>query len=259
MAPPRTYQCEGLIIQKSPMGEADLLVTLFTKEHGKLRAVARGARRSTSKMVGHLEPLTQIRISVAHGRNLDHITQGQVIENFAALKSDLVAITKGQYVAELVAGFASEASPNQPFYNLAVEVLQNIGLHPESEWPLRFFELQLLRVSGLMPELYQCVECRQPLTPGNHRFSPSAGGTICPNCQPAGAHVRPLSLRAVKVLRLLHRGPLLDIIPLKVNSSSAQELKSVLGGTVTYWLDKEIRSNSFLEQLQRESKSEVYT
>ena len=259
MAPPRTYQCEGLIVQKSPMGEADLLVTLFTKERGKLRAVARGARKSTSKMVGHLEPLTQIRISVAQGHSLDHITQGQVIENFATLKSDLLSITKGQYVAELVAGFASEASPNQPFYNLAIEVMRTIGMYPESEWPLRFFELHLLRVSGLMPELYQCVECRQPLSPGKHRFSPSAGGTICADCQPDGVHVRPLSLRAVKVLRLLHRGPLLDIIPLKVDSSSAQELKSVLGGTVSYWLDSEIRSNSFLEQLQRESKSEVYT
>ena len=259
MAAPRTYQCEALIVQKSPIGEADLVVTLFTKDRGKVRAVARGARRSTSKMVGHVEPLTQVRLSLAHGRSLDYVTEVQVIENFAALKSDLDAITKGQYVAELVSGFASEASPNQPFYNLAVEVLLAIGLHQQSAWPLRFFELQLLRVSGLMPELYQCVECQQPLTPGNHRFSPSAGGTICFHCQPEGAHVRPLSLRALKVLRLLHRGPLLDIIPLKVASSLAQELKSVLAGTVIYWLDNEIRSNSFLEQLQRESKNEVYT
>ena len=191
--------------------------------------------------------------------NLDYVNQVQVIENFAALKIDLGAITKGQYVAELVEGFASEASPNQPLYNLALEVLNAINLHPESEWPLRFFELQLLRVSGLMPELYRCVECQQPLAPGQHRFSPSAGGTLCAHCQPAGAHVRPLSLRALKVLRLLHRGPLLEIIPLKVASALAQELKAVLSGTVVYWLDKDIRSNSFLEQLQRESKSEVYT
>ena len=259
MAAPRTYHCEGLTIKKSPIGEADFVVTFFTRERGKVRTVAKGARRSTSKMVGHLEPLTQVRLLLSQGRNLDYVTQVQVIENFAALKNDLGAITKGQYVVELVDGFASEASPDEPLYNLAFEVLQAIDLHPDSEWPLRFFELQLLRVSGLMPELYRCVECQQPLAPGQHRFSPSAGGTLCAHCQPAGAHVRPLSLRALKVLRLLHRGPLVEIIPLKVASTLAQDLKAVLAGTVSYWLDKEIRSTSFLEQLQRESKTEVYT
>ena len=117
----------------------------------------------------------------------------------------------------------------------------------------------MLRVSGLMPELYRCVECREPLAPSQHRYSPSAGGTLCPHCHPTGAHVRSLSLRALKVLRLLQRGPLLDAVHLDVSTSMAQDLKSLLAGTVSYWLDKEIRSNSFLEQLQRESKTEVYT
>ena len=259
MAPPRTYRCEALTLKKSPVGEADSVVTLFTKDRGKLRAVAKGARRTSSKLLGHLEPLTQVRLSLAQGRNLDYITQAQVIESFSNLKQDLGAITKGLYLAELVDGFGSEASPNQPLYHLAVETLEFIGQAPESEWPLRFFELQLLRLSGLMPELYQCVECRRPLSPGNHRFSPTLGGTLCPDCQPARAQVRPLSLRALKVLRLLHRGPLPSVMELKADPILTHELKSVLGSTVSYWLDKEIRSNSFLEQLHRESKTEVYT
>ena len=259
MAPPRTYRCEALTLKKSALGEADLVVTLFTKDRGKLRAVARGARRTSSKLLGHLEPLTQVRLSLAQGRNLDYINQAQVIESFADLKQDLGAITKGLYLAELVDGFGSEASPNQPLYQTAVEILGFIGQAPESDWPLRFFEVQLLRLSGLMPELYQCVECRRPLSPGNHRFSPTLGGTLCADCQPTGARVRPLSLRFLKVLRLLHRGPLPSVMKLKADPATANELKSLLGGTVSYWLDKEIRSNSFLEQLHRESKTEVYT
>ena len=259
MAPPRTYCCEALTLKKSPLGEADLLVTLFTKDRGKLRAVARGARRTSSKLLGHLESLTQVRLSLAQGRNLDYVTQAQVIESFANLKGDLGAITKGLYLAELVDGFGSEASPNQPLYQTAIETLEFIGQAPESEWPLRFFELQLLRLSGLMPELYQCVECRQSLSPGNHRYSPTLGGTLCADCQPPAARVRPLSLRVLKVLRLLHRGPLPSVMELKADPTTAYELKSVLGGTVSYWLDKEIRSNSFLEQLHRESQAEVYT
>ena len=241
------------------MGEADLVVTLFTKDHGKLRAVAKGARRTSNKLLGHLEPLTKLRLSLARGRNLDYVTQVEVIDMFVDLKNDLDGITKGLYLAELVDGFGSEASSNQPLYQLAVETLESIGQNPESEWPLRYFELQLLRVSGLMPELYQCVECRQPISPDSHRFSPALGGTLCLNCQSAVAQAGPLSLRALKVLRLLHRGPLPAIMTLQADSTLTHELKTVLSGTVGYWLDKEIRSNSFLEQLRRESKAEVYT
>ncbi len=236
-----------------------MMVTLFTKERGKLRAIARGARRTSSKLLGHFEPLTQVRLSLAQGRNLDYVTQAQVIESFSDLKGDLNAVTKGLYLAELVDGFGSEAISNQPLYQLAVEVLKSIEQDPESEWPLRFFEVQLLRVSGFMPELYQCVECRRPLSPGNHRFSPTLGGVLCLDCQPARAQVRPLSLRVLKVLRLLHRGPLSRAMSLKADSALAYELKSVLSNTVSYWLDKEIRSNSFLEQLYRESKTQVFT
>ena len=261
MAPPRTYRCEALTLKKSPVGEADLVVTLFTKDRGKLRAVAKGARRTSSKLMGHFEPLTHVRLSLAQGRNLDYVTQAQVIESFANLKQDLGAITKGLYLAELVDGFGSEASSNQPLYQMAVEILKSIGQDPESEWPLRFFELHLLRLSGLMPELYRCVECQEFLSPGNHRFSPTLGGTLCPNCQPAEsqARVRPLSLRVLKVLRLLHRSPLPSVMGLRADPALAYELKSVLGSTVSYWLDKEIRSNSFLEQLHRESQTRVYT
>ena len=259
MAPPRSYHCEALTLKNTPLGEADLLVTLFTKEQGKLRAVAKGARRSNSKLVGHLEPLTQVRLTVAHGRNLDYISQAQVIGNFHPLKNDLRAITKGFYVAELVDGFGSEANPNQPLYHLAVQTLHAIGQDPESDLYLRLFELQLLRVSGLRPELYRCVECRQDLAQGNHRFSPNLGGTLCTDCHPTDAHIRPLSLRALKVLRLLDRSQPTEIPSLHMGDTLAQELQTLLGVTIEYWLDKQIRSNSFLLQLQRESTPEVYS
>lgn len=259
MAPPRTYRCEAITLKTAPLAEADLLVTLFTRERGKLRAVARGARRVSSKLIGHLEPLTQVRLSMAQGRNLDYVNQAQVIDGFSDLKQDLDATTKGFYVAELVDGFGSEASPNPPLYQVTEDVLKSIGLNPDSDWPLRFFEMQLLNLSGLMPELYRCVECRTTLAPGGHRFSPALGGAVCTDCRPAEAQVMPLSLRCLKVLRLLHRGPLSQVIGLKADHALAYELKSVLGATVGYWLDKEIRSTSFLDQLNRESTSGVYT
>ena len=259
MPAPRSYRCEALTLKRHPLGEADLLVTLYTRDRGKLRAMAKGARRPTSRLVGHLEPLTQVSLSLAQGRNLDFITQVQVVGNNSALKGDLKSIAKGLYVAELLDGFGAEASPNANLYHLAIETLESVGLHPDSAWPLRYFELQLLQHSGLMPELHCCVDCRKPLSPGQHRFSPDVGGTLCADCNPSGARVRPLSLQALKVLRLLQRSRLAEIVSLRVSPPLAQELKTLLNTTVNYWLDKEIRSTAFLEHLQRESRPEVYT
>ena len=257
MAPSKTYRCEAITLSYTPLGEADLLVTMFTREQGKIRAVGKGSKRSTSKLVGHLEPLTIVRMSMVHGRTMDIISQAEVIESFATLKEDLTAITKGLYVAELVDGFGAEASANPSLFQLMLDTLRAVQDNPASDMPLRAFEFHLLQVSGLMPELYHCVECRQELEPDAHRFSPNVGGTLCLECNPEDAHLRPLSLRALKVLRLFDRSRIAEACKLTVDDGLAEELKSLLSTTVGYWLGKEIRSNSFLERLHKESLSGV--
>lgn len=253
----RTYRCEGLTLRKAAIGEADLVVTVFTAEHGKLRAVAKGARRSSSKLVGHLEPLTLVRLSLARGRELEIITQAQVTDGLSSLKEDLSSMTRGLYVAELLDGFGPEDSPSPDLFRLATGVLQKLPQAKDPETPLRYFEFHLLRLTGVLPELYQCVECGTEIAPEAHRFSVNLGGVLCPVCQPAEALVRPLSLRAMKVLRLMHRGSLAETSALTINPSLSRELKSVLSHTVRYWLGKEIRSNYFLEQLDDERRDEM--
>ncbi len=257
MAPPRTYRCEGLTLRKAAIGEADLVVTVFTAERGKLRAAAKGARRSSSKLVGHLEPLTLVRLSLAHGRELEIITQAQVSDGLSALKEDLSSMARGLYVAELLDGFGPEGSPSPRLFRLAADVLRALPQAKDPEAPLRYFEFHLLRLTGVLPELYQCVECGSKIAPAAHRFSVNLGGALCPACNPAEALVRPLSLRAMKVLRLIHRGGLAETAALTLNQSLSAELKAVLSRTVRYWLGKEIRSESFLEQLQGERRTEA--
>ena len=251
MPPPKTYRAEGLVLKNNSFGEADLLVTVFSREWGKLRAVAKGAKRTNSKLVGHFEPLTVVRLALTRGRNLDVVNQGEVSENFGALKGQLNSLTRGLYVAELVDGFGAEASPNPQLYQLAVETLAAVEKAPYQDLILRRFELHLLGVSGFMPELYHCVECRRPLEPDKHRFSPDAGGALCLECRPADVQVRPMSLRALKVLRLLHRSRVDSLPQLELPGLLAQEVGSLLSGAVHYWLDREIRSNSFLQGLER--------
>ena len=257
MAPPRTYGCEGLTLRKAAIGEADLVVTVFTAEHGKIRAVGKGARRSTSKLVGHLEPLTVAKLSMAQGRELEIITQAQVTDGLPEIKGDLSMMARGLYVAELVDGFGPEGSSSPGLFRLATTVLREIPKARDPDAPLRYFEFHLLRLTGVLPELYQCVECSTEISPGAHRFSVNLGGVLCPACSPSEALVRPLSLRAMKVLRLMHRGGLAETSSLALNPALTSELKSVLTQTVRYWMGKEIRSESFMEQLALDGRNEV--
>ena len=258
MARPKTYRCEAVVLGYSALGEADILATLFTRDRGKVRAVGKGARRANSKLVGHLEPLTVANMSMIQGRNMDIVSQAEVVTSFSTLKEDLTGIAKGFYVAEMMDGFGAEANANPDLFQLMVDTLRVIEADPESEMALRYFEYHLLEVSGLMPELYQCVECRVELEPGAHRFSPNVGGTLCLGCHPEDAHLRPLSLRALKVLRLLDRSQLAEACKLSIDDNLSLELKSLLSTAVTYWLGNEIRSNSFLEHLRNETLPEVY-
>ena len=255
----RTYRCEGLTLRKAAIGEADLVVTVFTAERGKLRAVAKGARRTSSKLVGHLEPLTLVRLSMARGRELEIITQAQVSDGIPALKDDLAALTRGLYVAELLDGFGPEDNSSPGLFRLAASVLREIPRANDPDAALRYFEFHLLRLTGVLPELYQCVECSSEIAPDAHRFSVNLGGVLCPSCNPPEALVRPLSLRAMKVLRLMHRGSLSEASGLTLNHSLSTELKSVLNHTVRYWLGKEIHSNSFLEQLGDDERNKLRT
>ncbi len=147
MALPETYRCEAITLSYTPLGEADLLVTMYTRDQGKVRAVAKGARRSTSKLLGHLEPLTVVRMSMVHGRSMDIIAKAEVLQSFAALKEDLTGIAEGLYLAELVDVFGAEGSANPSLFQLIVDTLRAVEADPGSDMPLRFFEFHLLQVS----------------------------------------------------------------------------------------------------------------
>lgn len=248
MTSPRTYRATGLTLRRSPLREADLLTVMYTREYGKLELLARGAQRLTSKLMGHLEPLTLVRVSLARGRSMDQITEAEVINGFPAAKHGYENAARGLYVAELVDGFSALSAANEELFSLAVQTLDVLGAAPDPDLALRYFDLQLLRLSGFMPELYHCVECGEDLEPEQHRYAAGAGGTLCVDCGPTEVVVRPLSLGALKLLRLLHRTRSVGELPqLAISPSLEREVRETLSVTLQYWLDRRVKSQEFLE------------
>ncbi|MCE2404216.1 MAG: DNA repair protein RecO [Dehalococcoidia bacterium] len=253
MGRPRSFQCQGLVLKSMSLGEAGLMATLYTPDMGKLKAMVRGARKPTSKMVGHLEPLNLVHLSLAASRpgGIDTVTQVQTLDSHSRLKADLESISRAIYVAELADGFGAEGSPNTDLYNLLLETVGTLQGDTDPELTLRYFDLHILKCSGFMPELYGCVDCRRDLEAGRHRFSPEAGGALCFDCTPAGPRVMGLSLRAMKVLRFIDHRRLPELAQLRIDPELRRELKDLLDASLKYWLDREIRSRRFLEHLER--------
>ena len=251
MTQPRTYRALGLTLRRTPVGEADLVSVIYTRDHGKLELMARGAQRLTSRLMGHLEPLTLIRISVARGRTLDVVAEAEVVDAFPLVKSGYENTARGMYVAELLDAFSALSVASPELFSLAVQTLEAIGANPPAEMPLRCFDLHLLRLSGFMPELYSCVECGEELEPDRHRFSVQAGGALCLDCTPEDVGVRPLSLSALKLLRLLHRTESIAGLPqVNIPPPVQQEVHGLLAQTVQYWMDRRVRSQEFLQAAQ---------
>ena len=247
MARPRTYKTQGVVLKQVPLGEADRIITLYTPDRGRLRAVAKGVRRTKSKLGGHLEPLSHVRVSVAEGRSLDALTGVETIRSFRSLREDLQGVSTGIYLAELVDGFSQEQSPGAPVFELLLDSLGQLEAAESPQPLLRCFEVQLLGHSGFGPELHQCVECRSTLEPGDHLFSCAKGGILCLECRiKPGDSLLPISLNATKVLRYLQTEPYARVAALSFPQHVLAELERVLRAYIRYVLEREIRSLAFM-------------
>ena len=250
MPKPRTYQTEAIIIKKIKLGEADRILTLYTPHLGKIQAVAKGIRRPRSKLAGHLELLTHSQVSLARGRNLDTITGSQTINSFLPLKSDLWLTSYALYVTELINQFTADHIKNYPLFQLLLKIMHHLCQAGDNELVLRYFELHLLNEVGYRPQLQQCVSCRSPLKPVTNAFSPTDGGVLCPKCYQKRSLAYPLSVNALKVLRLLQSSNYDTANKLRMNQELSHELEAVMRDYLRYLLEREVKSAVWLDTLR---------
>ena len=247
----RIYNTDAVVLRARLLGEADRLLTLFTPGLGKLQATVRGARKPTSKLGGHLDPLTCSSVTLAKGRGLDTITGADTKEPFINVKNDLSRLSAAIYLAELIDAFNPLESPNHAAYALFLEGLRALGTSVDIDLSLRYLEIQLLGSVGFLPELQQCVDCRGEITPKAHFFGPAGGGVLCPGCRQSHSDAMPLSLGALKVLRFFSATTMHEAILVKVKSQLRGELSVLLGTLLRYTLERELRSTTFVRSVSR--------
>jgi DNA repair protein RecO (recombination protein O) len=185
------------------LGEADRIVTLFSRDEGKIRAVAKGVRRTTSRSAGHLEPFTLTDVLLAVGRELDVISQADTLEAFRAVREDLERATHAYYLAEVVDLLTEDRQENRGVFDILVQGLHDLAATNDARMVLVVFHLRLLEALGYRPELRECVNCRSEIVPERNFFSAMVGGVLCPACGPAERTARDIGTPALKLLRFL--------------------------------------------------------
>jgi DNA repair protein RecO (recombination protein O) len=247
---PRVYKTQAIVLRQRKLGEADKIVTLYSSHGGRFDAVAKGVRRTKSRLAGHLEPLTLGSYLLAEGRDLDIVTQAETVDAFPGLRGDLERLSRGLYCAELVDRLTPERSEGNPVFRLLQDTLGYLSTSPGYELAVRRFELRLMDLLGFRPALAACGVCSAPLQPQANYWSVSAGGAICPSCADDSLRLAPLSLNALKILRLFERGSFEEVSRVRLSGELALELQTSLGDYVTYVLEREVRSARFVESLR---------
>lgn len=229
------------------LGEADKVVTIYTKTHGKVAAVARGSRRVRNRLLGITQIFTHGRYLLFEGKNLDSLSQGEIIHSFQPLRDDLEKMAQAMYVTELVDAFVEEGEPHVEIYHLLLQMLQ---AHSDALFALtvRAFELRFMAHLGYQPQLELCLECGRP--PGEELAFSREGGIVCAGCSREHPDALPLSRGGWQLMQRLLFSDWARLFVLRPSPQHLRELQSCLRQYIDYRLERPLRSLSFLTDLQ---------
>jgi len=246
----RLYRTEAVILRRTDFGEADRLLTIYTPQHGKQRVVAKGVRKTSSKLAGHLELFTHTALMLAVGRNLDVVTQSHVVQSFSTLRQEARRLFCGYYAIELLDRLSEEDDPNRPMFELLTQTLATLDASRSPDLALRSYELHLLGLAGYRPQLFHCASCHEALNEDSAHFSSAAGGALCPRCGRADRAAQAMGLSCFKLMRYLQSQPLEAADRLMISATTCGEAELLLRAYLRRVLERELKSAVFLDAVR---------
>ncbi|WP_077616421.1 DNA repair protein RecO [Caenibacillus caldisaponilyticus] len=241
-------QAEGIVIRTTDYGETNKIITLFTREYGKIGLMARGAKKPRSKLAGAAQPLTYGHYLFTKGKGLGNLYQADPENPFKFIKSDIYKMAYASYIVDLVDKMAAQDARNPYLFELVLEILRDIdeGIHPQV---LSFiFEVKILPLLGIDPELDRCARCGDERGP--FQFSVSAGGFLCSRCASGDERAISIAPATAKLLRLFKHLDVRRIGRINLKEQTIHEIKKVLDAYYDAYSGLHLKTKAFIEQLE---------
>ncbi|MGD8189040.1 DNA repair protein RecO [Brevibacillus ginsengisoli] len=242
---------EGIILRSVDYGEASKVITIFTREHGKIGVMARGAKKPKSRLaaVSQLFTYGYYLCKKGPGTGMPELTQGDIIDSYSDLRQDLWKTAYAAYLSELLDRLTSERESNPYLFQLLQLTLQYLDEGRDPEILCRIFESKMLIIAGIRPELNVCASCGEEREP--YSFSISQGGILCPNCLSQDPYAMTITPAVWKLLRLFQIFDLERLGEIEVKDSTRNQLKHVLRRFMDEHLDFRLKSRNFLDQVEK--------
>lgn len=233
------YKEQGVVLRSVKLGEADKIVTVMTQGAGKVRAVAKGIRKTTSRFGARLEPLTHVSLMIYRGRgSLDTVSQAEIVNPFRALRDDLGSFAAGETMLEAVDKVAEEHERNVRLFLLLLSGLRALDGRPQDPTAVaESFLLKLLSLSGFHPSLTACAVCGAA---DPQLFASGQGGAVCGSC--AERDAGPASVEALRLLASLGATDLVKAGDIDAEAEVRREARSLLFGFAEYHLERRMKS-----------------
>ena len=245
-----TYNANAIVLHRTNFGETDRIVTLFTRERGKVSGIAKGARKPISRLAGATEVLAFGRFQLATGKTLDVLTQAEVKDSFPRIHQDINRIAYASYIAEIVDRFMEEHETNRNLFDLLLSALYLMERPNDPEKIAHMFELQSMRILGYEPTLDRCLQCRKPLPEGDVFFSPSLGGIVCRECGVLPEDSIQISRRTLEAMQRLLTADAPEVERMEIPQDVMDEIARCMRWYIRYRAERELKSLEFLQTLK---------
>ncbi len=247
------FKTEAIVLKQFDLGEADKIITFYTKDYGKVRAVARGVRKSRNSISGLVLPFSYNLVTFYRGRSLDRINQIENIFSFTQLREDLTLMAYTSFMAELIEKVGLEEQPNQKLFSLLLASFHHLTKTEQEKYKYieLIFKVHLLNITGVKPELDKCAYCGRVV--GFHKtllFSIEQGGVVCEGCYSEQKGGQQLSGEALKIMKRILNYGLKPLNNLPISKQAFSELDELLNSFMLYHLDVEIKSLKFLNMIK---------
>ena len=233
------YRDHGIVLRTHKLGEADRIITFMTERHGKVRAVAKGVRKTKSKFGARLEPTSHVALQLYEGRELDIVTQAESVDHFKAIREDLDRISHAVTMLEATDQLSLEREPNADLYRMLLGALRAVDTR-NSALVVAGFHWKVLALEGFRPQVESCVVCDEP--EGLVAFDPTEGGLLCAEHR-RGTRVSP---EAVELLQQILGGRLAQALDAPA-SPATHEVDHLATRVMEHHLERRLRSVGLLD------------